>query len=162
MQKAIKVYMSHAIRGAYGAEAPEIIQEMYCNTAKMIAEQIRAVCEAMGMPPADLQLYIPAEHEEFKRIVIDSNLLTIDEVIEVDCTILKSYDICVVYVPDGDELQGGRLIEHDFAVENMKNICVFGEAGEAAAFIVENYEYAIGGGVAMDQQDHDHDEEEEE
>ena len=59
-------------------------------------------------------------------------MLTVEQVLKIDCDIMRSKDMVIVWVPDGDELNGGRLIEHTFAKEH-----------DLPCFIVQTVTHAV-------------------
>lgn len=145
----IKVYLSHAIRGKSGPSCGVGEQNINCDVARKMAIEIRA---GLKHP---IDLYVPAEHEEFVQIAYVRKYMTEKQILDTDCVIVKRCRCIVVLVPKGDELQGGRLIEHDFAIDNMINVCVFSKAQEAIDFIDMISAYDGGGSVAQDMTDGD-------
>jgi hypothetical protein len=110
-----------------------------CQAAKDMANVIRAACPW-------LDLYIPAEHEDFVGITYHEKYLTEGQILEIDCKIIDKCDLgTVIYIPEGDELQGGRLIEHDHAINNCLPVCLFDTAKQAIEHLTELYEYNKGG-----------------
>lgn len=140
----IKVYLSHAIRGKSGNDCGIGEQNVNCQAAREMAVKIR---EGLDRP---VDLYVPAEHEEFVQIAYLRKYMTEKEILTTDCVIVKRSKCIVVLVPEGDELQGGRLIEHDFAIDNMINLCVFSKASEAIDFINELSAYDSQGSTPID------------
>jgi hypothetical protein len=145
----IKVYLSHAIRGKSGPGCGIGEQNTNCDAARKMAIEIRA---GLKHP---IDLYVPAEHEEFVQIAYARKHINEEQILDTDCAIVKRCRCIVVLVPEGDELQGGRLIEHNFAIDNMINLCVFSKAQEAIDFIDEISAYDAGGGVALNLTDND-------
>lgn len=135
MGNQIKVYMSHAIRGKGGDDTPETVRSINCEAAKLMAGRIRQELSEAGLGNDAVELYVPAEHAVMN---------------EIDYRVLKTCQACILYVPRGDEMTGGRLLEHDFAIDNMITTTVFQAAHSAVASILEDYNYANGSGVAMD------------
>jgi len=127
----VKFYFSHAIRGEKGPDASHDIQTRNCVEAIRVANILRA-----EFPK--LVLYVPAENETFVQIAYDSGHISEKAILDVDCKIIDGCDGLLVYVPEGDELQGGRKIEFDHAVATNKPVCVFHTLDEAC-----NYLYAM-------------------
>ena len=62
-----------------------------------------------------------------------------DDILWIDCRIIDSCDGLLVYVPDGDKLQGGREVEYLHAVTTGKRVCIFHTPEEAADWIEAMY-----------------------
>jgi hypothetical protein len=89
-------------------------------------------------PDIELDFYIPADHEDFVQFAIDHKFISEENILKVDCMIIKEKcDATVVYVPSWDKLQGGRKVEWKFAIENDLPIAVFERAAQAVHFIIE-------------------------
>ncbi len=132
----MKVYLSHSIRGKLGSDStPESLNEN-CFAAIEVGNKIRLEC-----PWADI--YIPAEHESFVQKAYDKDYMTERQILDVDCDIIAEHDILIIYVPEGDELQGGRLVEHDFAINEYIPLGLFKTAKEAIGFLSERHEYDL-------------------
>jgi len=116
----MKVYLSHSIRGKKGNDATHAQQKVCCDIAialgKRISDQIPS-----------LELYVPGSNEEFVSIAYQKSYMTVDQILDVDCTIIDGCEAVIVYVPTDDELQGGRWIEYDHTVKTNKPILVFNE-----------------------------------
>ncbi|KKN77471.1 hypothetical protein LCGC14_0360300 [marine sediment metagenome] len=96
-----------------------------CDAIKLIAKRLRETFKGA-------EFYVPAEHEDFVHIAFHDHYLNEKEILEIDCKIIdKGCDAVIVCVPEGDELQGGRKIEYDFAVKNNIPIVVFKRTDEA-------------------------------
>ncbi len=124
----MRAYLSHSIRGKYGDDATALQMKANCDAIKIIGEQIR-----WEIPRLDL--YIPAEHEDFVGIAYKKHFITEDQILDVDCEIINNCYAVIVYVPDGDELQGGRKIEYDHAVKTKKPVYIFEEVGCAIEYL---------------------------
>ncbi len=129
----MKFYLSHSIRGKAGPDASHDIQAKNCAAAIRVADYLRKLFPK-------LELYVPAEYETFVQIAYDSGYLSEDEILSVDCKIIDNCDGLIIYVPDGDKLQGGRLVEYNHAVTTNKPVCVFHTAHEAADWIEAMYQ----------------------
>ncbi len=128
----MRYYLSHAIRGKVGPDASHDVQAKNCAEAKRVANILRALFPK-------LELYVPAEGETFVQIAYDIGHLNENEILDIDCHIIDNLDGVLVYVPDGDELQGGRKIEYDHAVAINKPVCIFHKVEEAADYIEAMY-----------------------
>ena len=128
----MRLYLSHSIRGKAGPDASHDVQAKNCAEAIRVADVLR------GLFPK-LELYVPAEHEDFVQLVYDGGYLGEREILEIDCLIINNLDGVIFYVPEGDELQGGRKIEYDHAIATNKPVCIFHKVEEAADYIEAQY-----------------------
>ena len=134
--KTMKVYLSHPIRGKLGSDSTPESLNKNCLAAIEVGDKIRQAC-----PWADI--YIPAEHESFVQKAYDKDYMTERQILDVDCDIIAEHDILIIYVPEGDELQGGRLVEHDFAINEYMPLGLFKTAKEAVEFLTMVHEYDL-------------------
>lgn len=111
----MRVYLSHKIRGSSGNNATREELNKNCIEVIKIGERLK------GDFP-HIKFYIPAEHDEFIQIAYKQGYLTESEILATDCKIIDNCDVVLVYVPDGDKLQGGRLTEYNHA-KHTKKIC---------------------------------------
>ena len=128
----MRFYLSHAVRGKAGPDASYDVQAKNCAEAIRVADILR------GLFPK-LKLYVPAEDEIFVQIAYDIGHLTIDKILDIDCHIIDNLDGVILYVPDGDELQGGRKIEYDHAVATNKPVCIFHKVEKVTDYIEAQY-----------------------
>ena len=128
----MRYYLSHSIRGKDGPGASHDVQAKNCAEAKRVGNILRVLFPK-------LELYVPAENETFVQIAYDSGYLNENAILYIDCRIIDTLDGVLVYVPDGDELQGGRKIEYDHAVATNKPVCIFHKVEEAANYIEAQY-----------------------
>jgi hypothetical protein len=89
----IRAYLSHPIRGAKGSAATREDMEANNQRAVEFAKQVRA-----AFPTLDL--YVPAEHDEFVVQAQNANLLDISGVLIIDRQLVAARDILIVYAPD--------------------------------------------------------------
>ena len=125
----MKVYLSHKITGG-GKSFSHIDMKKNCDEAIDAGKQIRAALSS-------IELYIPAESEDFVGIAYQDNYLTIQEILEVDCKIIDTCEIVIVYIPKGDELQGGRLVEYNHAVREKKPIYIFKDVQQVIVYLTK-------------------------
>lgn len=125
----MRVYLSHAMRGQAGTGATVDAQAKNCAAAIEIAWKLR---HTYGRK---LDLYVPAETEPFVQDAYDHGFLTVKQILDVDCRVLKRCDAMVVWVPEGDSLQGGRLIEYDYALLHNIPVIVFKTVEQAEAWL---------------------------
>ncbi len=108
----MKIYLSHRICG--GKETmSQIEMDKNCEAARDFAE-----CISIGWP-TNIDIYVPGgPSEEFVSRAISKRMLTVEQVLKIDCDIMRSKDMVIVWVPKGDELNGGRRVEYDFATDH--------------------------------------------
>lgn len=82
--KTIKIYLSHAIRGIKGPNATEADMRANNQTAMRAARVIRA-----WLYPLPVELYVPAEHDEFVMIAYHKGILNERGILTVDCSIVS-------------------------------------------------------------------------
>ncbi len=128
----MKFYLSHAIRGKAGPDASHDVTTKNGEAAILVAHQLRAL-----FPKLDL--YVPAENEKFVQIAYDTGHLSEKQILDIDCRIIDNTDGVIVYVPPGDELQGGRLVEYNHAVATNKPVFVFSKLKEAVGYLEAKY-----------------------
>ena len=126
----MRAYLSHSIRGKYGNDATALQMKVNCDAIKIIGEQIRKAISR-------LDLYIPAEHEDFVLIAYQKHFITEKQILDVDCIIIDNCDAVIICVPDGDKLQGGRLIEYNHAVRTKKPVYIFSEIECAIGYLTK-------------------------
>ena len=131
----MRVYLSHAIRGAKGEACTREQQKKNCDNALAFAEEIRKACPW-------IDLYVPAEHEEFVQIAYDKKYLTVDQILEVDFEIIRGCQAVLVYAPNGEEIQGGRKAELDFALGKEMWVHAAEDSADAVEWVTYVYDYA--------------------
>lgn len=124
----MKVYLSHSIRGKSGASATHTEMEENCQTAILIANILR-----VQFPKVDF--YVPGEHEAFVQRAWNKGYLTERQILEIDCLIISSCDAVIIYVPEGDSLQGGREIECNYADKHHIPVFIFAAVDHASKWI---------------------------
>jgi len=129
----MKFYFSHAIRGKAGLKASLEVQNANCAEAMQIADKLR---ERFG---PKLDLYVPAENETFVQIAYSMGHLSEEAILDVDCRIIDQQDGVIVYVPKGDELQGGRLVEYNHALKTRKPVQIFSNIDEISAWLTHQF-----------------------
>ena len=128
----MRYYLSHSIRGKAGPNASHDVQAKNCADAIRVADILR------GIFPK-LELYVPAENETFVQIAYDTGIICEADILRIDCLIIDRQDGVLFYVPEDDELQGGRKIEYDHAVATNKPVCIFHTIEEAVDYIEGMY-----------------------
>jgi hypothetical protein len=99
--------MSHPIRGAAGDKATEEQQLANCNLAKGIAGKIRNYL-LMNYRDADADVYVPAEHEDFVHRTFSTGMLTVQQILCIDCQIIEETynDLLLIFAPYGPPVEG--------------------------------------------------------
>jgi hypothetical protein len=130
----MKVYLSHSIRGIKGNEATNEDMAEHCKFIKQLARELR------NKLTRKIELYVPAEHEEFVHIAYVDGYLTEHQILSIDCRIIDTCALvlCHVYDDGEDHVQGGRKIEVDYAVNTGKAYYMFYTVEQALSFL-NNY-----------------------
>ncbi len=124
----MRIYLSHSIRGMKGADATQEDMDANCERIKLVAINLRRKISST------IELYVPAEHEEFVNIAWREGFLSDEQVLATDCRIIDRCDLvlCNVEKSKGDVLQGGRAVEIDHAKAIGKPVIIFDDLEEAA------------------------------
>lgn len=125
----MRFYLSHSIRGKYGNDATPTQIKENCNRILEIANSIRK--------QLDVDLYVPAEHEDFVQIAYKDNYLTEHQVLKIDCKIIDKCDGVIIFSPPDDPMQGGRAIEFEHAIATNKPVWVFEYTGKAIDWLAQ-------------------------
>lgn len=112
------IYLSHPIHGKAGADATGVEMQKNCDEAIKIGKALEKVFPR-------IKVYVPGASEPFVGRCYYLRYLTEKQILEIDCMIVDQCEAVIVYVPDGDELQGGRLVEFEHAEKNHKPVVVF-------------------------------------
>ena len=118
LKDIFKIYLSHSIRGPGGIYATK--EEIWANLKKYIAvgTEIKAYLidweKQDGFPK--MELYIPADHDEFVQIAFDKEYINEEQILDVDCDIIEG---CSLLIACGDHTQSrGMKVEIQYAVDN--------------------------------------------
>jgi hypothetical protein len=126
--KKFTAYLSHAIRGSKGMDATNEDMQRNCEEALELAKFLR-----IHIPEIDF--YVPAEHEDFVDKAYASGYLTVKQVLDVDCQILGSKDLHIVFVKDG-WTGGGIVVEIEYARSKNKNIIYIHDTDDKLEVII--------------------------
>jgi hypothetical protein len=129
----LKGYMSHPIRGPLKDKAtPEQIRAN-CDMAKEVAMRIRYYMD-FNHPDIDLDLYVPAEHESFVLRAFRNDMLTVQQILHIDCQIIEEdYNgVLLVFAPYGPPVEGCSIelkhaVKCGIAVLVFKDMSAFKE-----------------------------------
>lgn len=124
----VTAYFSHSIRGQMGKDATKAYMKRNCDAALEVAIWIRKTIP-------EIELYVPAEHEDFVHISYRDNYLTEDEILEIDCKILAQQDFHIVHEVNG-WLGGGIGVEIVAAKKYNKPIFYISELDEIIAVLL--------------------------
>lgn len=114
----VSAYLSHYIRGMKGKDATH--QDIVDNCRIVIAFANRLTKKF-----PDLDLYVPAVHDEFVNIAYEEGTLSEKDILATDCTILSQRDLLLVYAPNKGLLSRGMDVECKFAKKIKKPIIMF-------------------------------------
>ena len=127
----MQFYLSHSIRGKSGGAATNVEQAVNCRAAVEIAERIKD-----ELPTIDV--YVPGgQSEQFVQIAYKGGYLNEEQILAIDCKIIDNCEGAIFYVPKGDELQGGRLIEYNHAVREKKPIYIFEDVQQVIVYLTK-------------------------
>lgn len=107
MNTVIKAYFSHPIRGTKGKDATDEDIAVNCQSAIIFIEILRR-----EFP--ELDIYCPAEHDEFVATAYREKILTESEILAVDCILLSKRDVLLVDTRQGF-FSTGMKIETNYA-----------------------------------------------
>lgn len=124
----MKFYVSHSIRGKYGKDATPTQMKENCDRIIAIANEIRTALPSV-------ELYVPAEHEDFVNRTYELGYLTEKQILEIDCMIVDGCDGIIIFTPSDDPMCGGRTIEWEHAIATSKPVCFFQTATEAIIWL---------------------------
>lgn len=124
----MKIYLSHSIRGPKRMDATHTDMKKNCDQAIQVGKLIRET-----FPSIDL--YIPAEHEDFVLRAYDMKFLTEKQILDVDCSIIDSCNAVIILASVGERIQGGRLIEYNHAIKTNKPVLEFTIVKEAITWL---------------------------
>lgn len=115
----IKVYLSHYIRGPKGDTCTDDEMRKNVANAKFQGSFFAKLF------PHHLDLYVPADHEDFVNIAYHDKYLTIDQLLEIDCKIIDGKDLVIFFAPDKMKLSPGMQVEYDYAMAHNKRTYVY-------------------------------------
>jgi hypothetical protein len=126
----MKIYLSHPIRGPLKDKAKPEDMLANCLMAKTVADKIRQYIR-FNHVEVDVDLYVPAENEEFVNRAWANDMLTIQQILFIDCQIIreKFNDLLLVFAPYGKPVEGCH-IEKNCAEFNDIPVIVFKDMAE--------------------------------
>jgi hypothetical protein len=99
----MRAYLSHPIRGKHGVDATS--EDIACNNK--VAMEFAAVVRKTF---PNLDLYVPAEHDEFVSEAYSLGDITEDGILNADVQLIARRDLLIVFLPEG-HLSRGMLRE---------------------------------------------------
>lgn len=121
--KKVTAYLSHSIRGHKGETATREDMDENCKEAIEFASWLRK-----EMP--ELDIFVPAEHEEFVGLAYVWGYLTEKQILCIDCMIVGSKDLLIVFAKNG-WTGGGIEVEVKYADKQGINTFYFSGIGDS-------------------------------
>ena len=103
MKNKVKIYISHSIRGKDDIKATKEVKDANNQKAMLFAKNLRK-----HFP--NVLFYCPAEHEDWIQRALNKNIITIKDILNIDCDIVSEHHILLVYSHD-QYLSRGMLWE---------------------------------------------------
>ena len=119
--KTIKLYLSHPIRGDNSQKMSENNKAAIVG-ANFLRTFFKAIMLKENLPL--IELYVPAEHEEFIWLAYQKQFLTLEQILAVDCEILRNTDALLYW---SRTKSNGMKVEKKFAQENKIPIFIIKE-----------------------------------
>jgi len=110
MNSKIRAYISHSIRGKYGATATDKQRREHSAKAISFGNTLRKEF-------SNIDFYVPGEHHEIDTIAYRKEYMTEEQILDIDCTIISRCNFIIIFAPD-DYISTGMQVEIDHAVEN--------------------------------------------
>ena len=126
----MKFYMGHPIAGLAGDKATETEIAANCEAAIIIVEYIESHITA------NIDIHVPARMEDFVHLAYLMGILSIEQILAVDCKIIESCDALLIYAPYS-VVTGGCKIELDHALACHKPVFIFEDAKTAVEMIAQ-------------------------
>ena len=111
----ITAYFSHTIRGKKGSDATPADMDANCAKAIQVANWIRANI-------TELEIYVPAEHEDFVQLAYLEEYLTEQQILAIDCKILAQKTDFQIVLDEEGWRGGGIAVEIDAAINASMSI----------------------------------------
>lgn len=123
----MNIYLSHPIRGLLKDKATQEDMDRNCEIARQLGRQLREAMEFIGV-----DIYVPADHEEFVKRAYKHGLMSVENILRIDCMIIreKYNDLLLIYAPYGPPVEGCS-IEKNCAEENNIPVVIFKDFRDA-------------------------------
>jgi hypothetical protein len=128
MKNQIKVYVSHSIRGKKGKDATR--EDMQHNNRLAII-----FGQALRRKFPGIDFYVPGDHDEFVLIAYKKGYLSEDQILDVDCEIVRGCHFVLAYSPDG-YLSGGMKVEIEYAGDHGIPVTVISKLDNAGQNLI--------------------------
>lgn len=126
-QDKFKIYLSHQIRGPKGDDATDEEIQSNIELYKAIGQELKAYFidwEKMdGFPK--IELYVPADHDEFVLISYQRGYLTETEILSTDCGIIDTCDLVIMfsnYRSHGMQVEEAYAAKEGIAIYQMPRL----------------------------------------
>ena len=126
----MKLYMGHPIAGLAGDKATETEIAANCEAAIAVVKYIR------DNITSKINIHVPAEMENFVHLAYLMGILTIEQILAVDCKIIEGCDALLIYAPFGSVVSGCK-VELDHALRCHKPVFIFEDAHGAVEMIAQ-------------------------
>jgi hypothetical protein len=126
----MRAYLSHPIRGKLGNKASDKVIQLNSIAAKSMAVKLRNKFN-------NLNIYVPAEHDEFIQIAWRKGYMSDTRILDVDCDIVSRCDLNLVYSPDG-HISSGMATEINRAKEEGKPVVIFKKLTKSTIKLIQD------------------------
>jgi len=127
----LNIYLSHKISD--GCKNDIKTQEENCKRAVAVGK-----CIEYNITKGKIDIYIPGGYSErFVGKAYRKGYMTVEQILEIDCDILAECDIVLCYIPEGDELNGGRKVEVKYAEKIGKPYFLFNTPEMAVNILIQ-------------------------
>ena len=127
----MRFYLSHPIRGKAGDKATVEDIQRNNETAITIANYIR------NEITASIEIHVPAEMENFVDLAYRMDILSVEQILAVDCKIIEGCDAVLIYAPFGNIVSGCK-VELDHALRCYKPVFIF-DCGSMAVEMIAQF-----------------------
>jgi len=116
-----KGYLSHYIRGPKGLHATREDMDKNRAMASLVAKRLEILVPK-------LELYVPADNDQFVDFGYRAGLLSEDLILDVDCHIIDQLDYVLFHDPCNCMFESrGMKREYEHTIETGKPFIIFGD-----------------------------------
>ena len=124
----IRAYVAHSICGKMGKDATDEYMKANNDKAILFGKNLRYHFRS-------IDFYVPGDHDEFVMIAYRKKLISIPDILVVDCEIINRCNFLIAYSPDGF-ISNGMQVEIDYAItHDVPVLVVRSSAGKGLAAI---------------------------
>ena len=127
----ITAYLSHHIRGPKGDQSTQEDRDNNREDAGVARQAIEWV-------HPKLNIYCPGEGDLWAGVAMRRGLLTIEQVLEIDCAIIDTMD-CVLIYDRYNHMSGGMMVEKKHCCDTSKPFFYFRILNPATKVLLENF-----------------------